>query len=211
MIPATLGPLDCWTNGLRGPAVLVALHGLGQRPETSRGGYLSFSDMSQLPATCELAGLPLVLPAAPRRNWTRRHIPDIRETIEAAMDAAGADTCWLAGFSDGATWAYRVAMADPNVSAAVIHSMLWSGPPLNEPPRDIPLLFVRSLEDPTPTGDQTLACYECHLSLGRHPERIDQMGRHPADGRLAGHWWSPETSQRAIDWLARLPGSEKPA
>ena len=177
--------------GKRPYALIVALHGAGGSPDS---GLEAFSGAWNLP------GLVLVAPASKAQTWTAvfsDQDPDL-ESVDLAVAEAWArcpidrKRLALGGFSDGATYALTLGVANGDLFPAII--ALSPGGILAGTTRGRPRIFV---SHGTEDGVLPIAG-----ASDRIVPKLRQAGYDVTYRRFrGGHVVAPETSAAAAQWF----------
>ena len=178
-------------SGETRPAVLVALHGAGQSPadalEAFRGAW-------------DERGLVVVAPQSKGETWSilRQELDEDLESVNGAL-AAVYERCdvdhtrvFVGGFSDGATYALTLAVANGDLFPAVI-AFSPGGVDGGQPVGKTRVFVSHGTLDPIlpieTTGDAVV-------------RRLREAGYRVTYHRFeGGHSVYPENSERAIRWL----------
>ncbi len=174
--------------------VLVFLHGCGERPA-------SYAVHAALAAACDLAGIAPPGPAATShagRSWPGE-LSVTGDCVQSALDRCERDhlvdrgRVYLCGFSQGATHAYGLLAARPDLYRGAIVLSPGEGPP--------PPALVRTVGPPR-------SLYVAH---GQQEYRVfrKRAQKYAALWRRAGWpcWLEPHPGGHhfPVDWHARLP------
>lgn len=176
-------------------AVVLSFHGSGDTPHS----MANYSRLDQLAAN---HGFILVYPAALDSTWSLdtgegQENPDVQFVDQILKVVAGRFDCdpqqlYLAGMSDGATFAQLVAAVRPQVTALVAHSGAMRHWELT-PARRVPILLLVGAEDPI--ADDVLSDAERYRAAGHPVDQITVPG--------SGHTWSHQHNTEMWRFLSK--------